>query len=282
MADDAWDWNAKTFPATDTHPHPDYWGLSDHDFCLFTISGTDDSTPVIPAMTPEEDSLKVGDMVEFVGYGVTESDYNNSERRHVSDDISGLTKGMMSYDQNPGGPCNGDSGGPALSKVGGGERVSGVTSQGDSWCVEYGESGRVSSVYDSFIKPYLGSCVPTEGGGSSGSSSSSSSGGSTSGGASDPGTGSSGAGGHPGGSSGAGASNGAGGGEFVWGSGDGGSDTGDSDDDDGWDGENSDNGLAPQRGGCAFRATARTEARPFGLAGALGLAAAGLRRRRRR
>src|SRR6185295_19443165 len=152
---DAYDFNAQAFDALDTVADPDYYGPSDDHVCMFKISGVNEGTQIIPAMTPEEDSLKPGDMVDFVGYGVTEFDDNNTQRRHVSDDISDLTPGVMSYDQQPGGPCNGDSGGPALSKVGGGERVSGVTSQGDDYCVEYGESGRVSGVYDSFIAPYL-------------------------------------------------------------------------------------------------------------------------------
>lgn len=162
QGEDAYDSGAPYFDAIDAHADPAYDGASDHDYCIVRVGGVPDGTPVIPAMRPDEDTLSAGDMVEFVGYGITESDWNNSQRRHVSDDISDLTPGVMSYDQQPGGPCNGDSGGPALSIVGGSERVSGVTSQGDEACVSYGESGRVSFVYDSFIQPALNGCIPNE------------------------------------------------------------------------------------------------------------------------
>jgi hypothetical protein len=269
MGNDAYDFDAQVFDASDTYADPVYSGPSDHDFCLFKISGTDPSTPVIPAMRPEEDALQTGDTVEFVGYGVTEYDDNNSQRRHVSDDISGLTKHVMSYDQQPGGPCNGDSGGPALSLVGGALRVSGVTSQGDDACVEYGESGRVSGVYESFIAPYLGACAP-----SSGTTSSSSS----TGAGGDP----SGTGGGMGGSAGAGgqsAVGGAGGQDTSAGVGAGTGDTGGSDDTGSGGGGASGDGNNSMQGACAFQTTAEGDAAPFGLA--LGLSCVALRRRRR-
>jgi hypothetical protein len=35
--------------------------------------------------------------LDFVGYGVTEFDDNNTQRRQVSDDISDLTPGVMRF-----------------------------------------------------------------------------------------------------------------------------------------------------------------------------------------
>jgi MYXO-CTERM domain-containing protein len=268
MADDAYDFNAQTFPAFDTEPDPDYWGPSDHDFCMFKISGVDESTPVIPAMTPEEDNLKISDMVEFVGYGVTEYDDYNTQRRHVSDDISELSEGVMAYDQQPGGPCNGDSGGPALSIVGGSERVSGVTSQGDDYCISYGESGRVSFVYDSFILPYLGSCVPSSGSSSGGSGGTGGSFGGSSG--------SGGSGGSPGagGSSSGGFSGSSGSGGSFGGSSFGGGGTGEG-------GSSDDDGNNSSEGSCAVQAADEGNPGSYGIAVALGLACAALGRRRR-
>jgi len=268
LADDAYDANAQAFDAVDQLADPAYDGASDHDFCVFQIDTQGQQVPVIPAMTAQEDDLQVGDMVEFVGYGVTESSYDNTERRHVSDDISELTQGYIAYDQQPGGPCNGDSGGPSLSTIGGAEHVSGVTSQGDDYCVQYGESGRVSFVYDAFIAPYLGACAGPPDGSTSSTSTSASASSSTSG----VGGGSS-TSGHE--TTGAGASDGStgtfgdGGGSF----GNGGASSADT--------PRSGDGDASDDSGCACEAAGGPNPTPAGAAALLGVALLGVARRRR-
>jgi hypothetical protein len=171
LGDDAQGPGAVTLAAADTHADPEYSGPADHDFCLVQVVGAGASTPVIPVMKPEEDDLAPGATVDIVGYGVTESNDQNTQRRHVTDTLTEVTAHTFSYDQKSGGPCAGDSGGPALSKVAGGERVSGVTSQGDSDCVQKGQSSRVSWVVASFIAPYVGTCDSGGAGGGGGSNS---------------------------------------------------------------------------------------------------------------
>lgn len=103
--------------------------------------------------------------VEFVGFGYDENwDYGTKltftgivsyfcgESGHSMYgcyfDGRQMPFGSIYYTQRNGGPCNGDSGGPAFLTVDGIEYVAGITSYGDSWCTIYGVSTAVQSFYD--------------------------------------------------------------------------------------------------------------------------------------
>jgi MYXO-CTERM domain-containing protein len=65
---------------------------------------------------------------------------------------------MFGYDQQPGGPCSGDSGGPSYILRDGVEYVAGVTSYGDQECAQYGASttaDRFAGWIDAFIAPEI-------------------------------------------------------------------------------------------------------------------------------
>jgi MYXO-CTERM domain-containing protein len=152
-----------TFQAAALKVHPLYDGDdgSANDFGMIRFTGATASTPVIPAMTPAQDTLAVGTQVDLVGYGRTETSYNNTVRRHVVKPIADLYSAWLVFDQagTSGGTCQGDSGGPALT-TSGTERVAGVTSFGTGMtCTEDGYHGRVSVVYNSFIKPFIDGTV---------------------------------------------------------------------------------------------------------------------------
>jgi hypothetical protein len=61
----------------------------------------------------------------------------------------------LCYAQSPGGPCDGDSGGPALAMRDGAEFVAGVTSFGDSRCELFGCSTKVDD-FEPFIQAFIG------------------------------------------------------------------------------------------------------------------------------
>jgi len=145
-----------TYPVADYAYHPAYTQAGGiFDFAVVRITGATASTPVIPAQTPAEDNLAVGTQVRHVGYGITwHPNGYTSERHETTNTLNGLASYYFDYLQPTSGPCSGDSGGPALT-VGGAERVAGVISGGDQTCSQYGVSGRVSSVYDSFILPFI-------------------------------------------------------------------------------------------------------------------------------
>jgi len=158
------------------------------DFCMLQFDAPA-GTPVIPVATGS-DGLAPNIAVEYVGFGTTESNQNNSLREHVSAPVDQqITAADFRYTEGGtthiGGPCEGDSGGPALLPSGvpqAQQVVVGTTSYGDDACMSYGVSMRVTSETGpgGFISTYLASgpsSVSSSTGASSASSSSSSGGG---------------------------------------------------------------------------------------------------------
>jgi MYXO-CTERM domain-containing protein len=128
----------------------------DHDFCMLKFAGANASTPVIPVAQPGQDGLQIGVAVEHVGYGITDNNNNNSVRRHGTNNVDqNVTTYVIQYSQGgpshiPG-PCEGDSGGPALIPAGASpsqQKVVATTSYGNSASCSQGTVGvssRVSS-----------------------------------------------------------------------------------------------------------------------------------------
>ena len=159
--------NGTQYPVVGYLAHSSYNGEV-YDFAMVTFSWSQAEPPVIPAMTGAQDTLAAGSNVKFLGYGVTENSNNNSTRYYFDGKIQQVKALTFSYNQsnsgpnaNNGGPCFGDSGGPALFVVPGvGEVVAGVTSYGDQNCNQYGVSGRVSA-----IGPWISNYIMNGGGG---------------------------------------------------------------------------------------------------------------------
>ena len=178
--------------ASSVQVDPAYVPTTTHDFCMLTFNGAPAGTATIPVAT-SPDGLALNTTVEYVGFGVTTDATNNSNtlRYHASAPVNlAVAADTFSYNEGGGigGPCEGDSGGPALLPSGAAQstqRVVGTTSYGSSKCQPAGSTGvdmRVTSATGpgGFITTFLG------GTSSSSSSSSSSSTSSSSGGA--PGT----------------------------------------------------------------------------------------------
>ncbi len=118
--------------------------------------------------------------VDFIGFGDTEGGFGGSygTKLHVVDNLDVICdtpagcpfKGetvspwTVCYDQQPGGPCSGDSGGPATLTREGQEYVVGITSYGDQGCAVFGCSTKVdhfADFIDAFLHPVAdgGSCT---------------------------------------------------------------------------------------------------------------------------
>ncbi len=124
--------------------------------------------PYLPS-TLAVTSNDVGAQLEFSGYGQTETG-STGTRLHVSNALdlvctsaSGCggyaSQNTICYDENPGGPCSGDSGGPAFLLRSGTKYVAGVTSYGDQNCTQFGCSTKVDA-FESFITDFIGTSLP--------------------------------------------------------------------------------------------------------------------------
>lgn len=153
------------------YPHENYDGYSDgNDIALIhlkhSIYNVEPIKPLPPDIGFSKDNVSNSDVnVEFVGFGYDENrDYGTKltftgKVSHYCgeeyDSEYGCTYsgdsmpfGSIYYTQREGGPCNGDSGGPAFLTVDNVEYVAGITSYGDSWCTIYGVSTAVQNFYD--------------------------------------------------------------------------------------------------------------------------------------
>ncbi len=147
--------------------HPDYdpafFGHADLSLMRFEGSVPDGIQPIphLPsalALTKADE----GRPLEFSGFGVTETgqfttkltvtaslDYVCAEDLDCAGLGIGSRAGQICYDEREvGGPCSGDSGGPAFIIRDGQEYVVGVTSWGDSSCVRFGCSVKVDAFQD--------------------------------------------------------------------------------------------------------------------------------------
>jgi len=131
----------------------------------------------IPALPPEL-AMSAGDVgrtvLDFSGFGETEAGATGT-KLHVTDTadlVCGDGRGcpmkgettppdVICYDQRPGGPCSGDSGGPAFVVRDGAEYVAGVTSFGDQQCAYFGCSTKVDAFAD-FIADFARGSVGSE------------------------------------------------------------------------------------------------------------------------
>jgi secreted trypsin-like serine protease len=104
--------------------------------------------------------------LNFAGFGVTESG-SFGTKLQVDVVLGGLgcsvagcpspgdSTTQISYTQPTGGPCSGDSGGPAFIDRAGTTYVAGLTSYGDAGCVVYGVSTNVAP-FEGFIGDFVG------------------------------------------------------------------------------------------------------------------------------
>lgn len=141
--------------------HPAYdANLLANDFGLVIFEGATPATTVTPAVDGA-DAIVAGEVVEISGYGRTYAGPNDpslfqSNRNHVTLPIDTVSTNWFRFDASTGKTaCFGDSGGPTFALVNGHRRVVGVASAADANCAQVAIYGRVSAVYDDFIKPII-------------------------------------------------------------------------------------------------------------------------------
>jgi MYXO-CTERM domain-containing protein len=131
------------------------YNQQDHDFCMLKFAVGSAATLGLPGSCAT-DGVTNGVMVEHVGFGMTDTNANNTGRNTGTDQITSLNSLTISYKsgyggQNQAGTCEGDSGGPALLPAGVGQSqqtIVGVTSYGlttSCGAQDTGTSSRVCS-----------------------------------------------------------------------------------------------------------------------------------------
>lgn len=104
-------------------------------------------------------ALSQGDVhksIRLVGFGVNSASAHTGAgvKRQATSIIDSIDDLFIGVGDNQHRTCSGDSGGPALYKIGGVEKIIGVTSFGFANCVGMGTDTRVDA-YQTFINHYL-------------------------------------------------------------------------------------------------------------------------------
>lgn len=136
--------------------HPSFdASTGEFDFALVVIDRSIEAELGVGALPiAERDKLTLGAQVTFVGFGETETGFTDASRHRVDGTVAALTPTTFAYEQRDGGPCFGDSGGPALGPDDTGIAVVGVTSYGEQGCWSRGVSARTSAAHD-FVQTLL-------------------------------------------------------------------------------------------------------------------------------
>ncbi len=155
-----------TYNVVEVKVHPSYTAITSkpYDFAMVRFAASGTTLPTVPPMQPAEDTLKIGSVLDLIGYGMTEKNLQNSVRHHASVSIAGFVGGgsgpivELAMGSSASGSCHGDSGGPGMFGAGASRRVATVTSYGyggDGCSSSGGGLGRVSTVFNSFVQPFI-------------------------------------------------------------------------------------------------------------------------------
>ncbi len=152
--------------------HPSYNSATiRNDIALIELdtATTEGYTPIAPLPSAEGfTNADIGMTMNFAGFGYTETGSFGVKQQvdlplgGLGCTVSGCTSSgdsatQISYSQSgrAGGPCSGDSGGPAFVFRGANTYVGGITSYGDAACTRYGVSTRTDA-FESWIEGYTG------------------------------------------------------------------------------------------------------------------------------
>jgi len=133
------------------HPQFDLATLTD-DVGVLVLASTAPVAPVVLGTSAPD----VGATVGLVGWGLTGQDAGDTGvKRQGTAMVTAVDTTTFDVGSVPSQPCDGDSGGPALTMGSGVESVVGVTSHGDAACVQGGTYTRVDAFLGSFIEPTM-------------------------------------------------------------------------------------------------------------------------------
>jgi len=152
---------------TETLIHPGFHPYSLTDDIALVRLATAVTEPVVPVPAlPAGLGWSNGETLNFAGFGEDESGASGVKLQGdglldgLGCTVNGCPDGgdpatQISYTQDLGSPCFGDSGGPAFVDRAGTIYVGGITSYGDANCLVYGVSTRADA-YETFIGDFAG------------------------------------------------------------------------------------------------------------------------------
>jgi secreted trypsin-like serine protease len=114
------------------------------------------SVPALPLAEALVDPADVGATIDFGGFGTNNVGVPFGTKLQVLGTIDSIAPTTIEYSQVAGGPCSGDSGGPAFLDRGGTMYVAGVTSWGSISCqgaAAFGDSMRPDA-YEAWIQAF--------------------------------------------------------------------------------------------------------------------------------
>jgi MYXO-CTERM domain-containing protein len=107
---------------------------------------------------------QIGATTRLVGFGITQGGlHDDGTKRQVTTTIGDVDERLLWVLDGTRNTCNGDSGGPSFVTVGGREVIAGVTSFGDTDCIEAGAYTRVDLFASAWIDPWVTANDPPAG-----------------------------------------------------------------------------------------------------------------------
>jgi V8-like Glu-specific endopeptidase len=139
---------------TTTRVHPDFdEDTLVNDIAVIGLAATAPTAP-LNIFVKEFDDSYIGLEIRLIGFGATGPDQTDNLRKHTGTTaITSYTDDDFRFRPAPSQTCVGDSGGPAVARIGDHEAVIGLTSSGDSNCMTYGRDMRIDR-YLPFIQGY--------------------------------------------------------------------------------------------------------------------------------
>ncbi|MEZ4263580.1 MAG: trypsin-like serine protease [Polyangiaceae bacterium] len=145
--------------------HPEYphrYINEGHDCALLFLEQPVSGIAPVPFNTQPLDSSWLGKPARIVGFGHTDG-YRQSgggTKRNLDTSIKEVQSRVVSIGQRGATSCQGDSGGPMLATVGGVEKVIGVSSYGQQYCIGLGTYSRTDACA-AWISQEIGACSPS-------------------------------------------------------------------------------------------------------------------------
>jgi V8-like Glu-specific endopeptidase len=165
--------SGQTLSVKETHPNPT-WDSNNlpggHDVGIVILNNPTTIKPLPYLRNNVMTQNMVGQSVRFVGYGLDNAAAQTGAgvKRQTVTTLSDFNTVLLHFADGTHETCNGDSGGPALMQINGGDTIVGTTSYGDVNCAQGGYDTKVDSE-TTFIDGYVNQFDPGMTGGTTGS-----------------------------------------------------------------------------------------------------------------